>query len=86
MELPVISTHHAGIPELITDGLHGYLVEEKDIETYALRMHDILTWDKSIKNREKIEEEFEIGYHIDKLETFYKKMQKENISHSEVKA
>ncbi len=29
--LPVISTHHAGIPEAITNGVHGILLEEKDV-------------------------------------------------------
>ena len=74
MELPVISTYHAGIPELVTDGVHGYLVEEKDVESYAKRMQDILTWGRQPQNRERIEEEFEINYHIQKLVHFYKQM------------
>jgi glycosyltransferase involved in cell wall biosynthesis len=71
MELPVISTYHAGISELVTDGIHGYLVKEKDIATYAQRMHDILTWEKLPISRSWIAEEFEIKYHIKKLEDFY---------------
>ena len=74
MELPVISTYHAGIPELVTDGVHGYLVEEKDVEKYAKRMQDILSWGRQPQNRERIEEAFEIHHHIAKLEGFYKKM------------
>jgi colanic acid/amylovoran biosynthesis glycosyltransferase len=28
--LPVISTYHSGIPELVTDGVEGFLVDERD--------------------------------------------------------
>lgn len=78
MELPVLSTYHAGIPELVQDGIHGYLVKEKDIHAYAQRMSDILSWDKMRINRDVIEEKFEINKHIKKLEAFYKKMLLEN--------
>jgi len=74
MELPVLSTYHAGISELVNDGINGYLVEEKDIESYASRMADIISWKKLKLNREVVAEEFEIGQHIAKLEAFYLKM------------
>lgn len=74
MELPVLSTYHAGIPELIHDGVHGYLVKEKDVAAYASRMSDIVSWGKLKINREVVAEEFEIGKHIAKLEAFYCKM------------
>ena len=31
----VISTRHAGIPEIVTDGLTGFLVDEGDEDAYA---------------------------------------------------
>jgi glycosyltransferase involved in cell wall biosynthesis len=71
MELPVLSTYHAGIPELVMDGVNGYLVKEKDIDTYALRMADIIHWNKIKENREAVVKEFEIEKHIEKLESFY---------------
>ena len=74
MELPVLSTYHAGISELVRDGINGYLVKEKDVESYALCMADIVSWKKLKLNREVIAEEFEIGKHIAKLEEFYLKM------------
>jgi len=37
-------------------------------------MQDILKWDKLKINRETIEKEFEINYHIRKLEAFYEDM------------
>jgi colanic acid/amylovoran biosynthesis glycosyltransferase len=36
--LPVISTRHGGIPELITDGVDGYLVPERDGDALAERL------------------------------------------------
>lgn len=33
--MPVISTYHSGIPELIKDGVTGFLVPEKDVELLA---------------------------------------------------
>jgi len=76
MELPVLSSYHSGIPELVTDGENGYLVEERDVDTYATRMTDIISWGKMKKNREVIANEFEIGIHIKKLEAFYTQMVK----------
>ncbi len=74
MELPILSTYHAGIPELVSDGINGYLVKEKDVDSYASRMTDIINWKKLKINREVVAEEFEIGKHIAKLEAFYFKM------------
>lgn len=71
MELPVISTWHSGIPELVEDGLNGYLIEERDIEGYARRMNDILTWGYLRVNRQKIIEKFELSKHLQQLEEFY---------------
>ena len=38
MGLPVISTYHSGISELITDGVSGFLVPEKDVDTLATKL------------------------------------------------
>ncbi|AFZ29891.1 glycosyl transferase group 1 [Gloeocapsa sp. PCC 7428] len=35
MGIPVIGTRHGGIPELIEDGVSGFLVPERDVETLA---------------------------------------------------
>ena len=42
MGLPVISTHHGGIPELVEDGISGYLVPERDAEALADRLNTLL--------------------------------------------
>ncbi|MDP2654689.1 MAG: glycosyltransferase [Candidatus Omnitrophota bacterium] len=36
--LPVIATRHAGIPDVVDDGITGFLVDEYDIDTMAERM------------------------------------------------
>jgi colanic acid/amylovoran biosynthesis glycosyltransferase len=68
MELPVLSTIHGGIPEMVIDGVHGYLVEEKDIDNYAKKMWEIKDWGFLKENRNHIQKKFEIGIHIKNLE------------------
>jgi colanic acid/amylovoran biosynthesis glycosyltransferase len=72
MELPIVSTLHSGIPELIEDGINGYLVKEKDIDNYALKIVDALKMGKLSINREKILNEYNIQMHNDLLAEFYK--------------
>ncbi len=36
--LPVVSTYHSGIPELVQDGVSGFLVPEKDVDALAERL------------------------------------------------
>jgi len=38
MGLPVISTYHTGIPELVEDGISGFLVPEGDVEALAEKL------------------------------------------------
>jgi len=71
MELPILSTFHAGIPELVEDEVNGYLVDEKDVKNYAKRMLDILSWNKQPQNRKVIEEKFNYTSHNLMLEEFY---------------
>ena len=71
MKLPVLSTFHAGIPEMVKDGINGYLVEERDIENYAKRMNNILSWKKLDTNREKIIDQFSNKVHLKNLRSIY---------------
>jgi len=41
--MPAISTKHSGIPELIKDGITGYLVKENDYKATSTKINDILT-------------------------------------------
>jgi len=71
MELPVLSTWHSGIPELVEDGVHGYLVKEKDIDEYALRMEKVMDWPYLPQSREKIERQFSLDAHTNGLLAIY---------------
>jgi|GEM_PF-898539 len=48
--IPVISTYHAGIPELVEDGVSGLLVEERDHRTLSKKIEFLIknphTWHK----------------------------------------
>lgn len=72
MELPIISTIHAGIPELVENDKHGYLVPEKEIEAYALAMQKMISWKLKPENRKKIQQLFEKEQHAEQLIGFYK--------------
>ncbi|MDX1666963.1 MAG: glycosyltransferase family 4 protein [Saprospiraceae bacterium] len=72
MELPVLSTYHAGIPELIEDGRHGFLVEERDVEALADRMMTISEWGLQAGNRERILRAFDRKVHAETLISYYR--------------
>ncbi len=76
MELPILSTWHAGIPELVEDNVNGYLVKERDITTYAQRLKDILVWKFQTKNRDKIISLFSNETHFQSLVKIYEKHRK----------
>lgn len=42
MGLPVIGTYHGGIPELIEEGVSGYLVPERDADAIALKLQQLI--------------------------------------------
>lgn len=71
MELPVLSTYHSGIPELIEDGVHGYLVEERDVVNYAKRMKDVLKWTYIAQSKTRVREMFSKDRHTSELLNFY---------------
>ncbi len=58
--LPVISTYHAGIPELIDNNVNGFLVKERDIEGFTNAMIKAIESNKNIADiaRLKIEKDF----------------------------
>ena len=72
MKLPILSTVHSGIPELVEDGVNGYLVPEGNVELYVKRMNDILSWELLDKNRKVIELKFNYDTHNKILISFYK--------------
>jgi colanic acid/amylovoran biosynthesis glycosyltransferase len=64
--LPVVSTVHAGIPELVVDGESGFLVPERSVDDLAERImylcdHPEIWPQMSRAARRKVETEFDIG-------------------------
>ena len=74
MKLPILSTFHAGIPELVQDGVNGLLCPEKDVDNLSNQMLEIIYWKKLKKNRVKIKEQFNYQIHNELLLDFYKKI------------
>lgn len=75
--LPVVSTYHSGIPELIEDGVSGYLVPEREVEQLAQKIESLIT-DPSLRNemgqcgRQKVQTEYNIDLLNDRLEEILK--------------
>lgn len=65
MGLPVIASQHGGIPELVEDGVSGYLVPERDSEAIAEKVIALLsrpeTWAMmGQKGRDRVEAEYDM--------------------------
>ncbi len=74
--LPVAATLHGGIPEAVTDGATGFLVEERDDEGLASAMlrlaGDPEMWARmGAAAAQSVQEEFSQARAIEKLEGFY---------------
>lgn len=74
--LPVLSTHHAGIPEQVVEGETGHLVPERDIEALADRLADLIRrpdrWTALGKAaRRRVEREFDVNTLITRLRQRY---------------
>ena len=81
--LPVISTKHAGIPELVTDGESGFLVAERSVNDLAERIiylcdHPEIWPQISRAARRKVETEFDIGGLSLKLVNLYTSLLKQH--------
>lgn len=67
--LPIVSTRHAGIPNIVKDSETGFLVEENDVEAMALKMIELLQ-EKELaiqfgsKGKEYIKANFTLERHI----------------------
>lgn len=71
MELPVVSTWHSGIPELVEDGVNGLLVPERDLIAYAAAIYQILAWPLQPQNRQKVVRQFSRTRHMETLLGYY---------------
>lgn len=74
--MPIVSTFHCDIPEVVIDGESGFLVQEKDTDGLAERLEHLINhpeiWESMGRTgRKHIEEEFNIVTQAAKLEAFY---------------
>jgi colanic acid/amylovoran biosynthesis glycosyltransferase len=79
MGLPVIGTQHGGIPELIQDGVSGYLVRERDAEAIAAKLaflieHPQVAAQMGRAGRERIEEHYNLTKLNDHLVEIYRRL------------
>lgn len=74
--LPVISTFHSGIPELVTDGISGLLVPERDADSLADALMHLLSRPEKCKEmglagRKQVEQKFDTNSLNKQLEELY---------------
>ena len=77
--LPVVSTHHAGIPEVVKDGESGFLVPERDVHALADRLIRLIDRPElrsamGRKGREFVEEHYDIEKLNDRLVRIYRQL------------
>lgn len=74
--VPVIATWHAGLPEIVSDGETGFLVQERDIMSLADRMTRLIE-DAALRRsfgraaRVRMEREFDLWKKVAELEDHY---------------
>lgn len=81
--VPVISTLHAGIPDVIINGVTGILVEEKDVNAMATAMEALLNnpsqaHEMGLKGRQNIIDNFSLKRHINAIDELVSKAVKPN--------
>lgn len=79
MGLPVISTQHGGIPELVIDGVSGFLVPEGDVDALAEKLaytieHPELWTQMSNAGRAIVEESYDLHKLNDRLVEIYQQL------------
>lgn len=79
MGLPVISTFHGGIPELVDDGISGFLVPERDTEAIAEKLRILLEnpqfWETmGSAGRARVKEKYDTNKLNDELVSIYQQI------------
>ncbi len=76
--LSVVSTKHAGIPELVEDKKNGFLVPERDSDSLTKAIMRVINnpdqWLEMCKHgREKVEKHYNSRLQVKRLERLYQK-------------
>jgi colanic acid/amylovoran biosynthesis glycosyltransferase len=63
--LPVLSTRHSGIPEVVLDGASGFLLQERDVQGLAEKTHYLIEHPEicramGARGRQHVEDQFDI--------------------------
>ncbi|PZO21117.1 MAG: colanic acid biosynthesis glycosyltransferase WcaL [Leptolyngbya foveolarum] len=79
MGIPVISTWHSGIPELVKDKISGYLVAERDIDALAQKIECLINQPEvyssmSLQGRMCVEKSYDLDRLNDQLVNIYTKL------------
>ena len=74
--MPVISTFHCDIPEIILDKKSGYLVKERDVDALTTVLENLAEHPESwasigLAGRQHIEQEYNLTKQVKKLENLY---------------
>ena len=74
--LPVISSYHADIPEVVVDGKSALLAPEKDVEMLAKHLEYLVghpdVWERMGRaGREHVEQGYDVMVQVEKLEKIY---------------
>lgn len=75
--MPVVSTKHSDIPDIVIDGYNGILAKENDVEDFRraiLTMVNMITREFSQRCREIVEKNFNIEIQSYKLRKIYEKL------------
>ncbi len=81
--LPVISTHHSGIPEIVQDGKSGFLVPERDVNALTEKLiylieHPEIWSNMGRAGRAYVEKHYDINRLNDKLVEIYQRLLKDS--------
>lgn len=84
MGLPVIGTLHGGIPELIEDGISGFLVPQRDESAIAEKLiylieHPEIWQQMSLSARKKVEADYDINKLNSELVEIYQQISGNNL-------
>ena len=76
--MPVVSTRHSDIPEIVIDGVNGFLSTENSIDDFARNLRKVFRssdlGELSKNAREHVEKNFNIKTQVGKLEVLYSEL------------
>ncbi len=83
--LPVLSTRHSGIPELVQDGISGFLIPEKDVDGLAEKLlylikHQEIWPEMGRAGRVHVERNYDINKLNDRLVELYQQLLRDKVN------